>query len=298
MIWITVFYLLALFMLGAILGSFLNVVAVDSMKVYMAHNLDEKSEVAFIYKKLVSKKFWKHVFTHRSSCDTCAAVLTPKELVPVVSYLWQKGTCNSCKTSFSPQHLYVEIISGVVFMAVFLRVFASYELLNAAFVGEVFYMFVFFSLAIILLLFDYEHMIVPNVVVYPMVLLALGSHVLGFQSVPQISVLESMIAAVVLALPLFILWAVSKGTWMGMADSKIALAMGALLGLTLGLSAWMLSFWVGAAIGVALIAISSRFKKTDSAQPGATMKTAIPFGPFMVLAMWFIYISAFSFILI
>jgi|GEM_PF-2021981 len=297
MIIFTVFYLCALFMLGAILGSFINVVAVDSMKVYMANNLAEKSELAFVVKSLTSKKFWKHLFTHRSSCDTCDVVLTPKELVPVVSYIWQKGTCRSCETSFSPQHLYVELLAGLMFMTVFLRVFGSYIELSGAFFGELFFFFVFFALAIILFLFDYEHMLVPNLVVYPLVFMALISHVLGFQSVPEITLTHAAFSAVVLAAPLFCLWAFSKGTWMGMADSKIGLVMGALLGIAAGFSAWILSFWIGAVVGLILIATASHMKKRKGDDGSVTMKTAIPFGPFMVLAMWFIYISGYNFFL-
>ena len=294
MIIFTVFYLLALFLLGAILGSFLNVVAVDSMNVYMKNNLAEKSELRFIWNTIRSKGFWKHLVTHRSSCDTCSTVLTPKELVPVVSYLWQKGHCRTCETPFSPQHLYVEILSGAIFLTVFLTVFEAHTVLGTAFIGEVFYMFLFFGLAIILFLFDYEHMIVPNLLVYPLVILAFGTHILGFASVPQVSLVESLIAAVVLAVPLFLLWAFSKGTWMGMADSKIALVMGALLGLSLGLSAWVISFWIGAIIALILVATDSYVKKRSKGDKQVTMKSAIPFGPFMVLALWFVYISGYG----
>lgn len=289
---ITFFYLLALFLLGAIIGSFLNVVAVDSMKVYMREKLYDRSETLYILRQLASKSFWKHLFTHRSSCDTCDVVLTPKELVPVVSYLWQKGKCRSCETSFAPQHLYVELIAGVMFLLVFLQVFNSYEVLSGLFIAEVFYMFVFFSLALLLMIFDYEHMIVPNVLVYPMVVMAFGAQLFGFVSVPQITVLESLIAAVILALPLFLFWLVSKGTWMGMADSKIALVMGALLGFSLGFTAWIFSFWIGAAVSIVLVMIARRNLNTE--QPQLTMKSAIPFGPFLILAMWFVYISGFT----
>ena len=281
-------------MLGAILGSFLNVVAVDSMKVYMKNGLAEKSELGFIWRTIRSKDFWKHLITHRSSCDTCSTELTPKELVPVVSYLWQKGSCRTCKTSFSPQHLYVEILAGVIFMTVFLTVFEAHEILGAAFIGEVFYMFLFFGLAIILFLFDYEHMIVPNLLVYPLVVLALGAQLLGLRSVPQVGLVEGMIAAILLALPLFLLWAISKGRWMGMADSKIALVMGALLGLSLGLSAFVISFWIGAVIALILVGTDSYVKKRSSDEKTVTMKSSIPFGPFMVLALWFVYISGYG----
>ena len=178
---------------------------------------------------------------------------------------------------------------------VFLKVFSAHELLTAAFVGEVFYMFLFFAFAIILFLFDYEHMVVPNLLVYPLVLMAFGAHLLGYISVPDITIIEAFIAALVLAAPLYFLWFISKGTWMGMADSKIALVMGALLGLSLGLSAWVISFWIGALIAMILVGTDSYIRrKRDGTEKEVTMKTAIPFGPFMILAMWFVYISEYA----
>jgi len=141
-------------------------------------------------------------------------------------------------------------------------------------------------------------MIVPNFVVYPLVVMALGVHVLGFQSVPDISITHAVFSSLVLALPLFLLWAFSKGEWMGMADSKIALVMGALLGLAAGFSAWVLSFWIGAIGGLILIATATRIKKQPGDNKQVTMKSAIPFGPFMVLAMWFIYISGYNFFIV
>lgn len=286
---LTIFFLLAVFMLGAILGSFLNVVAVDSMNTYMSNDLENKSELGFVVKQLRSKSFWKHLATHRSSCDTCKTVLTPKELVPVVSYLWQKGTCRSCNTSFAPQHLYVELFAGAIFTGVFLTVFNAYATFSPMFIAELAYMFVFFGLGMIMLLFDYEHMIVPNMLVYPMFVLALGAHVLGFQSVPDISLVESLVAALTLAIPLFALWFFSKGRWMGMADSKIALVMGALLGFAMGISAWVVSFWLGAAIGLLMIALTSKKEKDGSIK----MKSAIPFGPFMFIALWGVYCTGY-----
>lgn len=282
-------------MLGAVLGSFLNVVAVDLMAVYKKHGLENKSEAVFIYNQLRSKEFWQHLASHRSSCDTCSTQLTPKELVPVVSYLWQKGHCNTCNTKFAPQHLYVELLAGFIFTGVFLKIFGSYAWLGTGFLLELAYLFVFFGLAIVLLLFDYKEMLVPNMLVYPMMVMALGLHVFDFQSVPDITIVQSIIGGLVLAVPLFLLWAVSQGRWMGMADSKIALVMGFMLGSFVGISSLALSFWLGALAGIILIATAKVRKQSED---GAGMGTAIPFGPFMILALWFSYLTTYSFFVI
>jgi prepilin signal peptidase PulO-like enzyme (type II secretory pathway) len=222
---------------------------------------------------------------------TLAASTSPIAFWLSAMYLWQKGKCRSCETSFAPQHLYVELMSGIMFFFIFLHVFNSYEVLSGMFIAEIFFMFVFFSLAIILMIFDYEHMIVPNALVYPMLGMALIGHTLGFMSLPQISLTESAIAALVLALPLFLFWFVSKGRWMGGADSKIGLVMGAFLGFSMGISAWVFSFWIGAGISILLVLLAGRIR--SSGKP-VTLKSAIPFGPFLILALWFVYVSGIS----
>ena len=304
MTFIALFYIVAVFLLGAILGSFLNVVAVDTMNIYMKEKLYERSESKFIFSRIFSKEFWRHAVTHRSACDTCDTVLTPKELVPVVSYLWQKGRCRTCDVSFSPQHLYVELIAGVIFLGVFLTVFSAYSVLSPLFFFEVFYLFVFFALGIILMIFDYEHMIVPNFTVYPMMIMAFVAQILPFRSLPDISITESISAAVILAAPLFLIWLVTKGTAMGFADWKIGFVIGALLGINLGISGWVFSFWIGALISMALIMFSkSRKSVTESDEEGRdvvirededetlNLKSAVPFGPFLILGLWTAYVT-------
>ena len=296
MTFIALFYLVAVFMLGAILGSFLNVVAVDSMNVYMKNKLYERSEWAFIKDKFTDKVFWRHLITHRSSCDTCSTVLTPKELVPVVSYLYQKGKCKTCDVSFAPQHLYVELIAGVMFTGVFYTIFSAYSTLSPLFVFEVFYFFVFFALGLLLMIFDYEHMIVPNFLIYPMMVMAFVANLLPFRSLQQLSNTELILAAIGLAAPLFLLWLFSKGKAMGFADWKISFVMGALLGVNLGLSALVMSFWVGALISLGLLGYQEMTKvplEEGEIREGEelSMKTAIPFGPFLIIGLWLAYIT-------
>lgn len=60
---------------------------------------------------------------------------------------------------------------------------------------------------------------------------------------------------------------------MGWGDAPLELSLGLLLGLSLGATALMLSFWIGAVVGIVLIV----FKK------GLTMKSELPFAPFLVL---------------
>ena len=68
---------------------------------------------------------------------------------------------------------------------------------------------------------------------------------------------------------------------MGFGDAKVALAMGLFLGATGVLEAVMLAFWIGAIVGIALLLLKGRL---------ITMKTEIPFAPFLLGAMFLEYL--------
>jgi leader peptidase (prepilin peptidase)/N-methyltransferase len=92
----------------------------------------------------------------------------------------------------------------------------------------------------------------------------------------------------VLAGPLYFLpfagmWYFSKGTWMGFGDAKLALGIGWFLGLEYTYIAMMISFWVGALVGLSLIVYG---KMTHRAKDKTmTMKSEIPFGPFLIFGV-------------
>ena len=86
-------------------------------------------------------------------------------------------------------------------------------------------------------------------------------------------------AGPILFLPFYLLWKVSDGRWIGLGDGKLAVGIGWLLGLSLGLSAIVYSFWIGAIFAILMIIIQKL-----SSQKELTLKTAIAFGPFMIIA--------------
>jgi leader peptidase (prepilin peptidase)/N-methyltransferase len=85
------------------------------------------------------------------------------------------------------------------------------------------------------------------------------------------------------------LWWVSGGRWLGFGDAKLVVGVGLLLGLVKGITALTLAFWIGAVVSIALLAFQAIYRKvvqvgglrTDS--PALTMKSEIPFAPFIIL---------------
>lgn len=237
------------FLFGTIIGSFLNVVI-------FRHNSGRG-------------------FGGRSGCLTCARNLEWYELVPMFSFLFQRGKCRTCRTEISALYPLIEFASGLVFLFLFARF--SFFLPNAF--GEFMYFILFYGLVFSIMLvitgYDFRHKIIPDNLVYPLIIIAfLGlffSEYGTFHFHP--ATLESVFAGVLVALPLFILWAISRGAWLGFGDVKLAVAMGLLLGAARGFAALMLGFWIGAVIGILILLIEGEKAR----------KREIPFAPFLIL---------------
>jgi prepilin signal peptidase PulO-like enzyme (type II secretory pathway) len=216
----------------------------------------------------------------RSQCPRCKHTLAWYELVPILSYLIQKGKCRGCTERISPQYPLVEFATGIIFALVFLvNITAVPSTSN-------------------LQPLTYAQLILE---------LCIWSLVLVFVSfmgnVSPISNLQPLIwpllAGPLLFLPFYLLWRLSDGKWMGLGDGKLALGIGWFLGLEGGISAILLSFWIGAVVSLALIAyqkIRARFV-TSNLEPGTptlTLKSEIPFGPFLVAGTLCVYLGYFS----
>jgi leader peptidase (prepilin peptidase)/N-methyltransferase len=82
-----------------------------------------------------------------------------------------------------------------------------------------------------------------------------------------------LLSGLIIAAPFAFFWLVSKGTWMGLGDAKLAIGLGWLLGLSRALSGVVVAFWIGAIVGLTLVIFSKKHG----------MKTQIPFAPYLVL---------------
>ena len=93
---------------------------------------------------------------------------------------------------------------------------------------------------------------------------------------------------------------VSSGKWIGFADSKLALAIGWLTVATTGLlssafSSVTLSVWVGAGYGILLIILSKVHKSgLIFKDKNFTIKSEIPFGPFLIIGLWMVFYFGFN----
>lgn len=289
------FYILAffVFVFGTIIGSFLNVV-------------------------ILRYNTGLPIFSRagRSQCFSCGKILGPAELVPVLSFLFLSGRCSVCKTKISIQYPAVELLTGLLFLLIFIK---NYSLLAVAPVSfALFFTFhmVVWSILIVITFYDLRHKIIPNGLVYALCTLTLLGAVFIQMSRGSIFPDTYLDLANFLAGPLFFLffsslWLVSGGRWIGLGDAKLVLAVGFLLGLAGGVSALILSFWTGAIFGIFLILVGAVLRQLEAraqARVGAgvaagavrnsrlstfsknlRMKSELPFAPFIILGTLIVF---------
>jgi leader peptidase (prepilin peptidase)/N-methyltransferase len=201
-------------LLGALIGSFLNVVA---------HRLPRSESLV----------------TPASHCPSCDAPVRPWDNVPVISWLLLRGKCRSCGVRISPRYPLVELLTAVAFAAVVaVNGFDEDLLLELPFVAAL----------IALAAIDLDHRLLPNKIVYP--LAAYG--VVATLLVDRADLAENLIAGAGAFTFLFLaVLAYPRG--MGMGDVKLAGAMGIYLGLSV-IPALLIAFLAGSVVGLTMIA--------------------------------------------
>lgn len=217
----------------------------------------------------------------RSRSMTTGRILKWYELIPIISFCIQRGRSRFDGGKISWQYPLVEAMTGLLFLVSFkLTLPILFSSIGIVFI----FSFLFFALiscfCILVAVYDIKHMIIPNEFIYPLIVLSfIALFVSPFLSLPS---LYDLIAGPLVALPFILLWFVSGGRWMGFADAKIALAIGWFLGISEGFVAILLSFWIGALVGIVFFIYQKIQGKNVH---------HIPFGPFLLtgLILTFLY---------
>jgi len=236
------------FALGAIWGSFLNVVI---------HRYPREESVAF----------------PPSRCPDCAARIKPYDNVPVFSYLWLLGRCRACRQPISPRYPLVELANALFFLAVFQRTGLTWGFLPIA---------ALISMTIALIYIDLEIQILPDVIDLPGLAIGLVLGALHFGALyPDLTLASTLLESVagaaagggaLLAIAMTYKL-VRKVEGMGLGDVKMMAMLGAVLGWEPLLPLLLIASVTGAIVG--------GFVAARSAQG---MKVAIPFGVFLGFA--------------
>lgn len=216
----------------------------------------------------------------RSACPRCGRVLGSKELIPVISFVWQNGKCRGCRDRISPRYPIIEILTGLLF-AYTTWVFIPYLLVDYIWLLRALYIV---SLCITIFVIDYEHYLILDRVIYPAYVLVLILNIIHSYATGTLQTMDGLFISGLLGAllgfaPFWAIWYLSKGKWMGFGDVKFA----ALIGLMMGVNRLPVAIFLGVFVGtiVSIILLLMGKKK---------MASAVPFGTFLavgtMLALW------------
>ena len=234
------------FMFGMCIGSFLNVC---------------------IYRLPSSMSILK---PSRSFCPQCKSAIKFYDNIPVFSYIWLKGRCRNCKASISLRYPLVELITGILAIAILFLFGLTLE-------GLVY--FIFISSLLVITFIDIDHKIIPDIITLPGIPIGLlASFVL-----PAMTFISSLVGLLVGGVSLLLVaWVYSLITHkegMGGGDIKLLGMIGAFLGWKGVIFTIFAASLTGTLVGIIVML-----------QKGKNLKFAIPFGPFLSIgAMSYVF---------
>ncbi|MBE2904321.1 prepilin peptidase [Anoxybacillus flavithermus] len=228
------------FLLGLFLGSFYNVVGLRVPK-------------------------GESIVAPRSHCPHCKRTLTAFELIPVVSYVLQKGKCRACSARISFFYPFVELSTAILFTLAPLFVGWSAEIVVS---------WTLISLFVIIFVSDVHYMVIPNRILLFFAPLLLIERITLAPLTPW---WDSLLGSFVGFMMLFLIALVSKGG-MGGGDIKLFAVIGLALGVKLTVLAFFLSTFVGTMFGLIGMAIGH----VKRGEP-------MPFGPAIVVGTLIAY---------
>lgn len=264
-----VLYLFAL-VLGLVIGSFLNVVI---LRHGTGWGLDG-----------------------RSKCLSCGNKLTWVELIPVVSYLVQGGQCKKCHSKISIQYPIVELLTALLFVGVTITEISEASLYSFGGFIHLILVWSIVSLLVAIFVYDFKHKIIPDEFVFTFIILS-GISLVGIifdsgMTEFMIRVLHGVYSGGLLFMLFWLLWFLSKGKLLGFGDAKLVFGFGLWLGLPGASFAVASAFIIGAAVGLVLIGVSQN-RLLSRRFPMFTLKSEIPFAPFLILGAFISYFNIF-----
>lgn len=229
--------------LGAFLASFLGVVS----------------------ERIHTGQSWR---SGRSRCNSCRTVLGARDLLPVLSWIVNRGRCRTCGSRVPIRYALFEAALAIAFALAYLTLGLTLPLA------------IFLAALLVLgfiVLYDLRHTIVPMTATLTLLLLA---GIFSWLSSPELLARHALVS---LGISFFfvLLYAGSHGRAMGLGDAPVALALSLLVG-SAAIPGLLFSFWIGALVGIGILV----------ARPGGpTMGIEVPFVPFLAVGYLLAYFT-------
>jgi leader peptidase (prepilin peptidase)/N-methyltransferase len=211
----------------------------------------------------------------RSHCDHCKKILSPIELIPIVSLLIQRGRSRCCKKLLHQKYAEVEMFTGICFVLTLVLSLSSAGNVTPAFIFRMVLIWILLSVSIAISLIDIKLHLIPDALQMVIIVIALV-YTYFWGQWGEYSVLSGL----VVALPILFIYLVTRGKGMGFGDVVLEIGLGIWLGAAKGLLGVYLGFLFGSVFGIVLILMKK-----------AGRRTHIAFGPFLLAGAWVSYFA-------
>ncbi len=238
--------LLYIFLLGTIIGSFLNV---------CIYRIPKRESIIF----------------PPSYCHHCNTSLRRQNLIPIFSFFFQRGKCSYCNAGISLHYPLVELLNGLLYLFLYNKFGLTLDFILLAMV---------FSTLIVISLIDIRYQIIPDILNITILITGLVYKILE----PKINnlfldLVQSLLGLILSSLIFLLIIFISKGG-MGGGDLKLMAALGFILGIRKAILTIFLSFVIGGIISLILLFL--RIKDIKDPIPfGPFISTA-----FMITVFW------------
>lgn len=256
--------LLVTAVLGLMVGSFLNVV-VYRLPVILQRDWEKQARDVLELPAHEPDKLFNLLWPP-SRCPHCAAPVRAWQNIPLLSWLWLRGRCASCKGSISIRYPLVELACAVLSMLIAWQFGLSAQ-------GGAMLLLTWGLLALSLI--DADHQLLPDVLVLPLLWLGLLVNSYGLFASLQDAVYGAVFGYLSLWSVFWLFKLVTGKEGMGYGDFKLLAMLGAWGGWQILPLTILLSSLVGAVLGVIIL----RLQRQGLAQP-------LPFGPYLAVAGW------------
>lgn len=202
-----------------------------------------------------------------SHCEKCKKTLAWYELIPLLSYIFQKGRCRKCHEKLSPSYFIVELTCGLLFLYAYIKYGISYEFFVSVILS---------SLVLIIFISDLKYMIILDspLIISAIFLFCLKGVYFGISSA-LLSIGEGLIS-------FFLMFAIGrlgdaifKRESLGGGDIKLSFLFGMTLGPQMAVTALILSTFLALPYAFVSLMLKSNHE--------------VPFGPFLVASLWIVF---------
>lgn len=237
-------YIITFFILGTVMGSFYTVVGLRLPK-------------------------HENFINSHSHCDNCGHTLSLYEMIPILSFLFQRGRCRHCNKKIDALSTYMELFTGILFAVSFYSFSFSYELLIALGIT---------SMLIIIAVSDLTYLVIPDeiLIFFSIYFIIINILNLGFYKA-ILSIGNGIFLFLIMYLIMLFGNKILKKESLGGGDIKMMFVFGLVLDPLLG----VLSIFLGSliALPVSFLLLLKNKEKV------------IPFGPFLLIAINLIYFT-------